>query len=149
MSMAPIVFNVELFGTRTKEDRKRSQKCLLWMMEALSQINGLWIINNDDVPLLYDSGVQYKAESHQENWQDIPHILDNGEGDCEDLACWRIAELRKVAGIRAMPFISWRRINDSLRYHALVRWPDGKVEDPSLALGMHGTMHRRPMFIDI
>jgi hypothetical protein len=34
-----------------------------------------------------------------------------------------------------------------LKYHAIVGWPDGRLEDPSLALGMYqGMMPRRPIF---
>jgi hypothetical protein len=101
--------------------------------------------------MLYKSSVIYVPEAKQERWQDIPHVLEAGEGDCEDLACWRIAELNHIAGIKARPFISWRRISGKgLRYHALVLWPDGRIEDPSLALGMKGhAVVRRPIFITV
>lgn len=68
--------------------------------------------------------------------------------NCEDLACWRVAELReapfhfkngrKVAGgVKAKPFAKWRRApTGAFHYHALVLRPDGNLEDPSLTLGM-------------
>lgn len=149
MAMPPITFRLELF-TGDEASRKRSQKCLLWLMEALSKCNELWLITHPNTPRLYRAPVRYVAEVRQESWQDIPNILKTKEGDCEDLACWRVAELRAIARIKAKPFISWRKMpNGSLRYHALVKWPDGRIEDPSLALGMRGEMLRRPTFINV
>lgn len=142
--MGPIRFHIELFGKRG--DKNRSRKVLLLLMECLSQINILWLKKNK-APPLYKSGVRYEREPQGiENWQDIPHILANGVGDCEDLACWRIAELR-LHGIKARPYIKWRRDNGLTTYHALVMWPNQKIEDPSLALGMGGKMINRPVFV--
>jgi hypothetical protein len=105
--------------------------------------------------------------------------------NCEDLACYRVAELRELpyhyerpapwnngkttevadprfpqpaapssdvplagqadwsgwskvkGGIRAMPFAKWRRgPQGNYHYHALTYLPDGRLEDPSLVLGM-------------
>ena len=101
--------------------------------------------------------------------------------NCEDLACYRVAELRELpwhyerqsklkgrteyadprypqersamaaskknqpwpgwervrGGIRAKPFAKWRRgPQGQYHYHALVYLPDGRIEDPSLVLGM-------------
>lgn len=62
--------------------------------------------------------------------------------NCEDLACWRVSELRerpdKYGGpIKAKPFAKWKlRMNGSYGYHALVLLPNGQLEDPSLTLGM-------------
>jgi len=93
--------------------------------------------------------------------------------NCEDLACYRVAELRELpyhyertatwdksrtevadprypqqggtfsgwkkiaGGIRAKPFAKWRRgPKGNYHYHALVYLPDGRLEDPSLVLGM-------------
>jgi len=59
--------------------------------------------------------------------------------NCEDLACWRTAELREdpVKPLAAKPFAKWRRKPDgAYAYHALVLLPDGNLEDPSLVLGM-------------
>ena len=117
-------------------------------MEAMVKCNELWLATHPDTPTLYGSEVIYAPEFGEENWQDIPHLIENGEGDCEDLACWRIAELRHVGGIKAHPFISWRELGGGLRYHALVRHPSGDIEDPSLALGMHGEITRRPTFVN-
>jgi hypothetical protein len=95
--------------------------------------------------------------------------------NCEDLACWRVSELRELpyhlvgrdgqgklvvadpryadsyrkaagvvgpwktrkGGMEAKPFAKWRKRPDgSYAYHALTLLPDGRLEDPSLVLGM-------------
>ncbi len=57
--------------------------------------------------------------------------------NCEDLACWRAAELRVREGILAEPTFIWKlRPNGGYLYHILVRYPDGRIEDPSRTLGM-------------
>jgi hypothetical protein len=106
--------------------------------------------------------------------------------NCEDLACYRVAELRELpwhytrplpsdktkiehsdprfpqspvstsgkktapaseknwsgwkkvkGGIKAKPFAKWRRgPAGNYHYHAIVLLPDGRLEDPSLVLGM-------------
>ena len=73
-----------------------------------------------------------------EKFRDIPRIIENNGGDCDNLGAWRAAELREL-GIRAQPYITWRRRPDGgMTYHVIVRWPDGSSEDPSLLLGMGG-----------
>ena len=69
---------------------------------------------------------------------DIPSLYRRGKGDCNELAPVRVAELWRT-GIAASPYLT-RRPNDSggITYHALVLWPDGSSEDPSLILGMGG-----------
>ena len=74
-----------------------------------------------------------------EHFRDIPQILANGGGDCDNVASWRAAELREL-GIDAKPYITWRRREDGgTTYHVIVLWPDGSSEDPSLLLGMGGS----------
>lgn len=71
-----------------------------------------------------------------ECFREIPRIRENGGGDCDNVACWRAAELREL-GINAVPYITWRfRADGGTTYHVIVRWPDGTAEDPSLLLGM-------------
>ena len=79
-----------------------------------------------------------------ERFRDIGRILERGSGDCDNLASWRVAELRQ-AGIQARPYMTGRkRADGGTTYHALVLWPPfGNVnyvtsEDPSLLLGMGG-----------
>jgi hypothetical protein len=145
MPLAPIHLQLAIFEGPL--DRVRSSKVLLWFMEALVQTNLLWLGEHVDAPALYKSHVKYQSENGTENWKDIPNILRDGVGDCEDLSCWRTAELR-YAGINAHPFVRWRKQADTYIYHALTRWPDGRIEDASLAMGMRGgVMHRKAMFI--
>lgn len=86
-------------------------------------------------PPLYDSGVRYVREPPgSEVWQAPFHASGTKEADCEDLSCWRSAELWAAGETAARPFV--RRISARLR-HILVRRADGSLEDPSLILGMH------------
>lgn len=143
--MGPITFDIVLF--KNDRDIARSRQNLLWLMEALVQVNMGWI-KNYPTSALYKSGVVYVPEVKTEVWQDIPTIVKNRSGDCEDLACWRVAELR-TAGINARPYIKWRRNSEGgYTYHALVWLPGGKIEDPSIALGMHGTVTGKPVYVD-
>jgi len=89
-------------------------------------------------PPLYESGVRYRREPRgSERWQTPSQTLARGEGDCEDLAAWRAAELR-VSGedlaARAVVVRSGPRT-----WHAVVQRGDGSFEDPSAALGMERT----------
>jgi len=69
---------------------------------------------------------------------DVPALLRRGKGDCNELVPLRVAELWNV-GIAASPLLV---CEDNSRggksYHAIVLWPDGSSEDPSLILGMGG-----------
>ena len=147
--MRPITFDVRL-DFRNSKSRDRSRRSLLWMLESLVSINRLWLQNNPGTPLLYKSDVIYKRElPGMEVWKDIPTILEDGYGDCEDLACWRVAEYH-MKGIKARPYITWKRNSTGgWLYHALVWLPGEKIEDPSLSLGMRGFIKRQPIIRDI
>jgi len=116
--------------------RKKSEKALLWLLEALVNINRMELRRNT-IPPLYRAGVRYQREESTEIWQDCVNIYKNGQGDCEDLACWRIAELRNN-NKKASPYIRYRVDPDSgmFIYHVLVMRASGKLEDPSFKLGM-------------
>lgn len=141
--MMNITFKLALFADRAVRigqgsglTRKGSEKALLWLLESLVNIDRMEIRNNR-LPPLYRAGVRYVREPRgSENWQDASTLVRAGEGDCEDLACYRTAELRNN-GKKADPYIRWRR--DSATgmyiYHVLVKRPGG-LEDPSLKLGM-------------
>jgi hypothetical protein len=82
------------------------------------------------------AGVRYRREPlGSEQWRTIPLIQADGYGDCEDLASWRVAELRE-AGVPARPCFRFRRHGKRRVYHIMVCLPDGAVEDPSRVLGM-------------
>jgi hypothetical protein len=68
---------------------------------------------------------------------DIPGLYRRGKGDCNELVPVRVAELWR-AGIAASPYLVKGEPNShgGVSYHAVVLWPDGSMEDPSLILGM-------------
>lgn len=81
------------------------------------------------IPPLYRSGVVYRREPRGvEVWQTAAVTARLGRGDCEDLAIYRAAELRR-AGVAAEAVVVRTRTRGQL--HALVRYPDGAIEDPS------------------
>lgn len=116
-------------------------------LQALVEANRIYI-RNYKVPLLYEAGVRYQEEPEHfpcEEFAAIPVVLARKWGDCDDLAPWRVAELREQ-GERADIRLSWKkRSNGSRLYHVTVRRGDGKIqrdgsvgtiEDPSALLGM-------------
>ncbi len=140
------------------EDRSRFAPLVI-LLEALVQINEFHLLRGDEsgrpYPKLYKSGIYYREEKPgYEDWPDVPTLLRQGWGDCEDLAAYRAAELR-VMGIQAQAVIKWKWIprdrmveagypTNSLPrdgiwlVHCLVQYPDGSIEDPSKKLGMKG-----------
>ena len=121
------------------ESREYMQKCFLYMAEALVNCNREYLRSHPRFPSVYTSGVRYVREQGTEIWQAIPEIVRTGGGDCEDLACWRVAELREM-GINAKPFLKWKRYNGGFTlYHVLVQIGEGataRMDDPSRRLGM-------------
>ena len=91
------------------------------------------------VPPLYESGVRYQNEPRSfpcEEFASIPAVMARGWGDCDDLAPWRVAELREQ-GERAKIRIQWKRQPSGTKlFHVVVRRGDGSIEDPSRILGM-------------
>lgn len=144
MSLRPIQIAARLFIGPGDEDRSR--RAITLLMFGLAELNREFVQAYPRTPPLYESGVLYQAEIDTEVWQDIPTLYAAGFGDCEDLACARIGELR-AQGVHAMPYVTWRDVGGRTIYHALVRWPDGRIEDPSRALGMRHPIVRRPVFI--
>lgn len=135
------------------KDREISEDGTLWFLESLCQWNQLWLKKHPETPRLYDSKVVYKLPEQVsgdpngflsgEHFRDIPAVLENGGGDCDNVAAWRVAELRNHGYRGVKPYITSRPKEDGGRvYHALVWWPTpgpkGSTEDPSLILGMGG-----------
>ncbi len=84
-------------------------------------------------------GIKYAPEPPGREWWET-WIDSLGEAknpkagtDCEDLACYQTGYYQAIHGIPAIADVvrTGRRT-----YHAVVRWPDGSIEDPSLVLGM-------------
>lgn len=140
--MRPITAGVKLFLDNAPDremEIARSRKAVLGLLEAVVYANRLWLTAYPRTPFLYQTKVIYQIEPPgQEVFADIPTVIEQGWGDCDDLCSWRCAELQ-VAGIMAKPYLKWRDTGPKQNvYHAVVRWPDGRIEDPSLALGMAG-----------
>lgn len=133
--MYRITYALELFDGR---DLEQSHAALNIMLRNLAELDALWLRRHPEAPWLYQSGVHYKEEPPgQEDWQDIPTCIRMGIADCEDLACWRAAELNVRMGVRAVPIFTHKlRADGGSLYHILVRYPDGRIEDPSKILGM-------------
>jgi hypothetical protein len=139
-----ILFKVKLFEKDNERDNSRRR--LLWLLEALTQINKLWLSLHPETPTLYESDVIYAIEKG-EIFRDIPTLIEEGEGDCDCLACWRAAEYQNI-GIAARPYIKWRRDGSRWIYHAVVWLPGDVIEDPSMALGMGGAkIIRKPVYV--
>lgn len=84
---------------------------------------------------LYRSGVRYRREAvGSESWQLPSETASLRGGDCEDLACWRAAELQ-IAGERARVLV--KQVRPRL-FHVVVVRANGTIEDPSKKLGMKG-----------
>jgi hypothetical protein len=120
------------------KDRPESEKVLCLLLETLVKIDEMYLRMHPEAPPIYQAGVRYQTEPlGQEDWCDIPTVMKQGWGDCEDLAAWRCAELRVRYGIPARATFTWRVLpNKVTLYHILVKHPDGRIEDPSRKLGM-------------
>lgn len=108
------------------------------LLEALVGVNELWLRRFPQTPRIYQSGVIYLREpSGRDDWQDIPECLYRRNADCEDLASWRVAELRAYEGIEAHPYVKGFELQPGKTlYHIQVILPNGEIEDPSRKLGM-------------
>lgn len=113
------------------------------LLDGLILADTLYLQQNPDTPGVYEAGLRYEAEEiGRDDWRDIPSILDHKGGDCEDLACYRVAELRLRRGeAGAKPYVSSkvvrsRRYGTFTLYHIRVQRADGTIEDPSKDLGM-------------
>lgn len=73
----------------------------------------------------------YRREPRpRERWLCPSLVLQAGEGDCEDFAAWRAAELQ-LAGEHAAVLVRQAVGGSETLYHAVVRRARGRVEDPS------------------
>ena len=89
-----------------------------------------------NVPPLYSGHVRYTREPiGRERWQTALETAQRGEGDCEDLAAYRVAELHRAGENRATIVV---KVVSPTLMHILVRRANGAIEDPSARLGMRG-----------
>jgi hypothetical protein len=127
-------FQLRAFDTLTEPAKLDA---LAHLLEALTLVNVAWLREHPGAPWLYESGVRYEEEPPgRDEWQDIPETITRREGDCEDLACWRLAELRVRSLEDARPFVKRTVFGPRTIYHVAVRRSDGRIEDPSRVLGM-------------
>lgn len=119
-----------------------------YLLDCLMFIDCAQLAKFQRIPLIYNSGVGYYHDGKDDPWMDVLSILSEHRSalargtravvDCEDLACWRAAELRVRFGVMATP--CWvRRIREDGKQlvHIFVKLPDGTYEDPSKILGMN------------
>ena len=153
--MRPIQFCCQLFGRFNNEkdstdDRLRSERALLYMLQALVEVNKLWLRKYPGTPPIYSGVVggnpkiRYRREVDNEVWVDIPTLFRIGYSDCEDLGCARVAEL-SVKGIKSRPYISWRLLpNGGYLYHCRA-WRE--TIDRELPPMTHSPITNRPVII--
>lgn len=112
---------------------------LAGLLQLTHALNVAYLLANPGTTPLYDSGVRYKRERRpdacltaepEERFLTVPELYEEGEGDCDDIAPARSAELT-VNGFPSEPF----PVTTQLGYHVLVRTPFG-IEDPCRVLGM-------------
>ena len=119
-------------------------------------------------PPLYGSGARYDIRDDGEEWRSPTVIAAKGGGDCEDLASQRAAELQ-IWGYRALlpgspgasraKALGLTEIPAAVRldevgpgfFHVVTEYTvDGETftEDPSLMLGMRGTVDPRILVLE-
>ena len=92
------------------------------------------LLDRSPLPPLYRSGVRYKRERPgRERWQTCEQVYSTRRGDCEDLAAWRVAELRRAGEVGALVIVT--KTGPHL-WHVRVLRESGRIEDPSAMLGM-------------
>lgn len=147
--MRPAKIMAPIFASNDPRHAEFSRQALTAGVIGLMLQDVVWLRFYPQTPRLYEAGVIYKPEKRRvdvggnvleygEEWQTIPYVIHRGHGDCEDLGAWRAAELRVKDGINATPMIRVRRLpSGPWRAHVVVRYPDGRIEDPSVKLGMY------------
>ena len=139
--MKPIQIRSRIFAGEWS--RTASEKVLDIILDALVQIDILWLRLNPSTPKLADSGVRYYHEGIVDEWFTIDEALHEGVADCKTLATWRVAELRASGEdpgakvIKKFAVINDPTVGEMLLYHILVQRSSGIIEDPSKETGMH------------
>lgn len=87
---------------------------------------------------VYTSGVRYAYEPKgREDWQTAPINRQRGTADCEDLAADVVAYLiARGVDYDAHPYFSYKNLHPGRLWHVRVARGDGRIWDPSRALGM-------------
>lgn len=121
---------LEHVGTR------RTAKIILMLVRALVECNLDYLEEHPETPHPYRAGIRYRREVRAERWKSIPKVIEDGEGDCEDLAAYLAAYLVHRGEKPVSLVLRWKEQPSGGRlFHVLVRGPRG-YEDPSRRLGM-------------
>jgi len=98
-------------------------------LEGLTGVNEVILgALGPEPPSPYDVGVKYINRPHAV-WRPAHEVAESGWGDCEDLSCWRAAQLRVSGEDPAARTVVYP--TGVHRYHAVVMRGDGSIEDPS------------------
>ena len=123
--------------------RSASEQVLDIILEALVQIDLLWLRLNPSTPRLYKSGVRYFHEGIADEWFSVDEALHEMLADCKGLSAWLVAEYRHY-GIdpgakcyKKFAVIDDPTVGKLVLYHIMVQRSDGTIEDPSRVLGMN------------
>jgi len=134
---------------------------VLRLLNWLAQENRRILIQQPDLPGLYDSGVVYRREA-EETWCDYLLMLAQGWEDCDGLSAARAGEIMARGAAALQPgdqgFAEARRLAPGTPikagvymttrvprgatglYHCVTRYQIGNTiyrDDPSARLGMH------------
>lgn len=139
--MINIVLRTQIFTEAWS--RTASEQVLDIILEALVEIDLLYLRLNPSTPRLYKSGVRYFHTGIADEWFTIDEALHEMLADCKGLSAWLVAEYRHY-GIDpgAKCFKKFAVIDDPtvgklVLYHIMVQRSDGTIEDPSRVLGMN------------
>lgn len=131
-----IEFATQIFGHAWS--RVASERVLDVLLDALVEIDCIWLRVAPTTPHLYQSGVRYHHDASKEKWLSIPEAMHEGVADCKSLSAWLVAYYR-TSGIdrEARCVKRLHDLGDLLLYHIVVQRADGTIEDPSRQLGMN------------
>lgn len=115
---------------------KETAKMLLGLLTKLVEANLVYLRRFPKTPHPYAANIRYIREKPgEETWQGIGQILAKGGGDCEDLASY-LAAYEQFHGVNATPLVLYKQLPQGHLFHIVVKYPDGRKEDPSKKLGM-------------
>lgn len=125
-----------------------------YYLNGLAQANRL-IMRREPIPPLYRAGIPYQIEPWAKEYQSLStcrEAIDRKWMECKSAAAWLLAEYREAQpseehARRFDIFVDWKErprdpVNRGLVprdgvvrvYHARVRHPDGRLEDPTKRL---------------